>query len=152
MTTGPFTLPDLAATEAFARRLAPLLGTKDLVTLRGDLGAGKTTFARSLLKALGVGEEILSPTFTLVQNYEGKDFPVYHFDLYRLKRPEELEEIGFDDATADGLVVVEWPERVESLIPRNRLELRFDMDAQGSRRVTIEPHGFWQKRLQGFIA
>jgi tRNA threonylcarbamoyl adenosine modification protein YjeE len=154
MTSAPliFPLPDLAATDELARRLAPLLGMKDIVALQGDLGAGKTTFARALLKELSVGEEVLSPTFTLVQNYEAADFPVYHFDLYRLKNAIELEEIGFDDACGDGLVLVEWPERAAAFMPRDRLELRFDMDAEGLRYVTIEPHGFWQQRLQGFTS
>ncbi|MDD5586521.1 MAG: tRNA (adenosine(37)-N6)-threonylcarbamoyltransferase complex ATPase subunit type 1 TsaE [Alphaproteobacteria bacterium] len=145
-------LPDLAATDEMARRLAPLLGAKDVVCLQGDLGAGKTTFARALLREFGVDEEVISPTFTLVQCYEGNAFPVFHFDLYRLKRPEEIEETGFDEACVHGLVLVEWPERAAPFMPRDRLELRFDMDAEGLRRMTIVPHGFWERRIQGFLS
>jgi tRNA threonylcarbamoyl adenosine modification protein YjeE len=130
-------LPDLAATEALARRLAPQVRGGDVVLLRGDLGAGKTTFARALLRVLGVGEYVPSPTFTLMQSYEGKEFPIYHFDLYRLKRPEEIEELGFDDACAEGLVLVEWPEKAEGYMPQERVELRFGIDHDG-RVVVLE--------------
>jgi tRNA threonylcarbamoyl adenosine modification protein YjeE len=146
----PSPLPDLAATDALARRLAPWLGKKDVVTLQGDLGAGKTTFARALLGALGITEDVPSPTFTLVQSYDTPDFPVYHFDLYRLKNPHEMEEIGFDDACAHGLVLVEWPERAASFMPRHRLALRFDFDAEGERHVSLEGHGLWRQRLESF--
>ena len=145
-----FPLPDLAATEALAQRLAPLLRAKDVVTLQGNLGAGKTTFARALLRTLGITEDVPSPTFTLMQSYDGPAFPIYHFDLYRLKSPDEMEEIGFDDARADGLVLVEWPERAAAYMPRDRLELRFDVNAEGQRQVTLTPQGAWAKRFEGF--
>jgi len=145
-----FPLPDLASTEALAQRLAPLLRAKDVVTLQGDLGAGKTTFARALLCAMGITEDVPSPTFTLMQSYDGPAFPIYHFDLYRLKSPDEMEEIGFDDARADGLVLVEWPERAAAYMPRDRLELRFDVNAEGQRQVTLTPQGAWAKRFEGF--
>ena len=145
-----FPLPDLAATKALARRLAPLLRAKDVVTLQGDLGAGKTTFARALLRTLGITEDVPSPTFTHMQSYDGPAFPIYHFDLYRLKSPDEVEEIGFDDASADGLVLVEWPERAAAYMPRDRLELRFDVNAEGQRQVTLTPQGAWAKRFEGF--
>jgi len=143
-------LPDLAATEALARRLAPLLRVKDVVTLQGDLGAGKTTLARALLRALSIHEDVPSPTFTLMQSYDAPAFPIHHFDLYRLKSPDEMEEIGFDDARADGLVLVEWPERAAARMPRDRLELRFAMDAYGQRQVTLTPYGAWANRFEGF--
>ena len=145
-------VPDIGALEAFAGRLAPLLKAQDAVLLRGDLGAGKTTFARALLRALGVADDVPSPTFTLMQSYETKTFSVYHFDLYRLKDPQEMEEIGFDDACADGLALVEWPERAESFMPRDRLDLHFTMDAQNRREVTLVPYGSWAERLKEFKA
>lgn len=150
--TTEFLLPDLAATAALADKLAPLLRARDVVTLHGDLGAGKTTFARALLKALGIGDEVPSPTFTLVQSYEGSAFSIYHFDLYRLKAPEEIEEIGFEDACADGLVLVEWPEKALPFMPRDRLELFFAMDDRGNRKVELRGLGAWESRLEGFAA
>jgi len=144
-----FPLADLTTTFGLARRLAPLLRAGDLVTLQGDLGAGKTTFARALLDALGVEGEVPSPSFTLVQHYESPAFPICHFDLYRLKGPEEMEELGMEDALAHGLVLVEWPERALSLMPRDRLELRFDIGAEGKRRLSLEGLGRWRERIEG---
>jgi tRNA threonylcarbamoyl adenosine modification protein YjeE len=139
-------LPDLAATERLAARIAPHLRRGDVVALEGALGTGKTTFARALLRTLDVPDEVPSPTFTLVQIYKTKNFPVYHFDLYRLKSSAELDELGWDDAAADGAVVVEWPERAENHLPWNRLTLRFEMNDKAERRCVIEPHGEWEKR------
>jgi tRNA threonylcarbamoyl adenosine modification protein YjeE len=104
-------LPDLAATAALGVRIASLLKPGDLVALKGDLGAGKTTLARAILAALAVEEKVPSPTFTLVQTYETPSLTVSHFDLYRLKTPSELEELGLDEALDRGAALVEWPER-----------------------------------------
>lgn len=140
-------LDSMFATEALAARIAPLLRARDVVTLQGDLGAGKTAFARALLRELGVVGEIPSPTFTLVQTYDARDFPVAHFDLYRLKSADELEEIGFADALADGAAIVEWPERAPSFMPKDRLALRFSVtDNADERSVAVEPHGSWRGR------
>ncbi|MDR3448800.1 MAG: tRNA (adenosine(37)-N6)-threonylcarbamoyltransferase complex ATPase subunit type 1 TsaE [Alphaproteobacteria bacterium] len=131
-------LPDLAATRALAARIAPTLRKGDCVALSGELGAGKTEFARALLQALGVTGDIPSPTFTLVQGYDAGGLSIFHFDLYRLKSPDELDELGWDDALADGLVVVEWPERAGNRLPAQRLELRFIMTPAHARAVIIE--------------
>ena len=144
-------LPDLAATAQFAVRLAPYLRVHDVITLQGQLGAGKTTFARALLQALGVTGEVPSPTFTLVQNYLASSLSIFHFDFYRLKQADELEEIGWDDACAEGLVLVEWPERAITRMPHDRLALSFGIDKTSLRHVTIEPHGAWLERLKGFV-
>lgn len=143
----PVLLADLAATKALATRLAPLLHRGDVLALRGALGAGKTTFSQFLLQALGVTEAITSPTFTLVQVYETPRFPVYHFDWYRLKTPNEVEELGFDEALGAGLCVIEWPEKAESYVPRDSLSLRFALESDGSRRVRVEADVAWAARL-----
>ena len=140
-------LPDLAATQAFAARIAPLLRKGDFIALRGELGAGKTEFARALLHRLGVTGEVPSPTFTLVQSYDAGGLTIAHFDLYRLKAADELDELGWDDALADGVALVEWPERAGGRIPADRLELTFKLEANGSRSVAIEPCDSWLNRL-----
>lgn len=140
-------LPTLASTQAFARKLAPWLKAGDVLALYGDLGAGKTTFARALLGELGVTDDVPSPTFTLVQVYEGPAFPIYHFDLYRLKQPQEVEEIGWDEACAQALTLVEWPERAGPFLPRNRLRLLFEVDPQGSRRIVARLEGAMREDL-----
>ena len=144
-------LPTMDATQTLAQRLAPYLRLHDVVALYGDLGTGKTTFAQFLLQALGVEGDITSPTFTLVQVYETKDFPVYHFDWYRLKIPEDVEEIGFEDAVAEGVALVEWPEKAAAYLPREVLTLHFSLESQGERCVKIEASPMWEERLREWL-
>ncbi len=148
-------LADEAATVALAARLAPLLRPGDLVALGGDLGAGKTAFARALINALpGAPEEVPSPTFTLVQLYERGDLSVWHFDLYRLERPEEIWELGLEEALAEGVSLVEWPERLGPQLPRDRLEIVLRApDPEGTRRqARLTAHGAWRARLKELAA
>lgn len=118
MTEHSWHLPDEAATGALAHRLATVLDGGLVVYLHGDLGAGKTSFARALLGALGVGERIKSPTYSLVESYRAQDRPAWHLDLYRIADPGELEWLGLD-ALSDpsALVLVEWPERGAGALP-----------------------------------
>ena len=143
-------LPDLAATQALAARLAPLLRAGDVIALRGGLGAGKTTFARALISAL-VGREtdVPSPTYTLVQTYEAGGMPIYHFDLYRLDDPDEVLELGWDE-TVDGICLIEWPDKAGPHLPKWRLDLTIS-HTENSRIAHLEPQGEdWQTRLHEF--
>lgn len=142
-------LKTLGDTQRLAQKLAPFLCAEDALLLSGDLGAGKTCFARALLQGLGVTGEVPSPTFTLVQSYDVARFTVFHFDLYRLNDPEEIEEIGFDEACIDGLVIVEWPEKAKSYMPRGSLTLHFELCEDGARFVEIDAPAKWQDRLDG---
>ncbi|MDD4616813.1 MAG: tRNA (adenosine(37)-N6)-threonylcarbamoyltransferase complex ATPase subunit type 1 TsaE [Alphaproteobacteria bacterium] len=144
-------LPDLDATQRLAADIAPHLRQGDVIALSGDLGAGKTEFARALLKHLGVKGDVPSPTFTLLQIYDVSGLHVSHFDLYRLKSPNELDELGWDDALSDGVTLIEWPERAEGRLPRKRLTLVFEVDESGKRGVTVEPGPGWDNRLPGLL-
>lgn len=127
-------LPDAAATEALGAKLAAQLAVGDALLLYGDLGAGKTTLARGLVGAwTGEGDETPSPTYTLVQTYDGPDGELWHFDLYRLESPDDAEELGLDEALASGVAVIEWPERLGAFAPPDRVELRLAMDGEGRR-------------------
>ena len=146
------TLASIEETKALAAKLATLLRRGDTVLLEGTLGVGKTAFARFVLEALGVEDDIPSPTFTLVQNYETKVGTVYHFDLYRLKVPEEIEEIGFEDACGEGIVLVEWPEKARYFMPRESLTLFFEILANGTdRSVHLKASTAWQERVKGLL-
>ncbi len=129
-------LPDLGATKALAARIAPLLQAGDVVALWGDLGAGKTEMARSILRSMGVTEDVPSPTFTLVQTYETPALTVAHYDLYRLKSPRELFELGYHEALEDGAALVEWPDRAPEYLPDQTLHLRLRLE-DNARRVKI---------------
>ena len=117
-------LPDERATARLGADLALALRAGDVLALEGDLGAGKTTLARGLIRALAGDAqlEVPSPTFTLVQAYEGR-IPVHHFDLYRLSSAAELDELGFDDAIAQGAALVEWPDRAEGRLPESAIHV-----------------------------
>ena len=143
------TLADLAATGRLAARLAPRLRPGDAVLLDGPLGAGKSAFARALLRAL-VGDpalEVPSPSFTLVQSYDVPGgWEAHHFDLYRLSGPPEVAELGWEEAR-DGLVLVEWPERLGGLRPDDALLVQLAQGAAEEERVATLSG--WTDRLAG---
>ena len=133
----------------------------DLIALRGELGAGKTTLARAIIRALagGDGEDIPSPTFTLVQTYATPRMPVAHLDLYRLNAPAELEELGLDLALKQGIALVEWPERAGEALPGERLEILLEDATEaapnaevGTRRIALSASGDWGARLDRLAA
>lgn len=135
------------ALEAFGAAVGRRLAKGEAVCLFGPLGAGKTTLARGLIRALThPAQEAPSPTFTLMQSYETAGFPLAHFDLYRLKTPEEAFEIGLDEALDVGAVVVEWSERLDGALPTDRLDVRLEIAEDGARLATLRGHGVWTRR------
>jgi len=140
-------LPDPAATLAFGRRLGAVLEVGDIVCLSGNLGAGKTSLARGAIEAwTGQPEEAPSPTYTLVQTYEGAKGELWHVDLYRLKRPDDAWELGLEDAFAEAACLIEWPERLENQLPANRLDIALSPEGEG-RNAALTAHGAWRTRL-----
>jgi tRNA threonylcarbamoyl adenosine modification protein YjeE len=138
---------DLVRLDILASRLALALKQGDVIALSGPLGAGKTTLARALVERLGGEGEVPSPTFALMQHYETPRLVVTHCDFYRLE-PSELGELGLDDALAEGVVLVEWPERAGGWLPDDRLDIAIDETATPHmRRLVLTGHGSWEKRL-----
>lgn len=134
-----FETASASATEKAGCDLADELGAGALVVLTGPLGAGKTCFIRGLARGLGIpGDKVTSPTYTLVQEYYGR-CPLYHFDLYRLDSPSELYHIGWDDylLRGDGIVVVEWGEKAEKMLPDDRIDIAIEIIADTRRRLSI---------------
>jgi tRNA threonylcarbamoyladenosine biosynthesis protein TsaE len=142
-------LADEAATARLGAAIAERLGVGESVCLSGPLGAGKSTLARALIRALTTpDEDVPSPTFTLVQFYEGARLKVAHFDLYRLTSADEAYEIGLDEALDDGAAVIEWPERLDGRLPADRLDVEIALKGTG-REARLTPHGSWLGRMEG---
>jgi tRNA threonylcarbamoyladenosine biosynthesis protein TsaE len=140
-------IDDAQGLERLGARIAGRLRAGEAVCLWGPLGAGKSTLARGLVRALtSPDEEVPSPTFTLVQAYEGR-LPLAHFDLYRLKRADEAYELGLDEALDVGAVVIEWPERLDGALPGDRLDVEIAIPEDGrGRLVRFAGHGAWAGR------
>ena len=146
-------LSGLDATRQLAGRLAGLLAPGDVVGLAGELGIGKTTFARGVIRALlGPETEVPSPTFNLVLVYELAETILWHFDLYRLEAPEEAYELGVEDAFADGISLIEWPERLGRLLPPDHLLVMFQPGpTPAARRIGLSGTGRWSGRLRELV-
>jgi tRNA threonylcarbamoyladenosine biosynthesis protein TsaE len=145
------TAHDEADTARIAGIVARAALPGDVIALSGDLGSGKTAFARGFIRALTVSvEEVPSPTFTLVQTYSVGDRTIYHFDFYRIEDPEEAWEIGIEEAFADGIALIEWPERLGRLLPDDRLDIRLAPSPGGAatvRLISLTAGSSWSRRL-----
>jgi hypothetical protein len=151
-TTWVVDLPDVRATERFAAAVAAELGADTLVTLTGDLGSGKTTFARALIRSLVRDPEleVPSPTFTLMQVYDSPAFPIVHCDLYRVESSDELAELGWDEASAGALVLVEWADRAGDVLPQDRIDVGFILEPEEGpehRVAVVTGYGVWAQRV-----
>ena len=153
MSQAPFLLDGPEATDRAARALAPLLGAGDVILLEGPVGAGKSQFARALIRArLGEAEEVPSPTFTLVQVY-GDAPEIWHSDLYRLSGPGEIAELGLEEAFSAAICLVEWPDRLGELAPEGALHLAFRPTPDGGARwLTATGGADWAARIAAMEA
>jgi len=134
------------ATRAFAARLAAVAEPGDVVCLWGDLGAGKTVFAKGFGRGLGVRDTISSPSFVLMGEYAGR-LPLFHIDLYRLTTAAEVFDGGLlDDRQAAGVVLIEWPDRLADAIPADRLDIHIDGGGDETRRLRVVAHGAGHRR------
>ena len=162
-----------ATTEAIAAVVAELLQARDIVALSGDLGTGKSCFARSIIRTLAEDADLAvpSPTFNLVLPYSVKTrkseavgdredwdesnvldlLEVWHFDLYRLERADEVWELGLDEAMTRAISLIEWPERISNLLPRETLYCQFSLNADGCRWLHLAIDQFWNKRLESLL-
>ncbi len=150
---GTITLSTEKDTIKFGETLSNLVQPGDVVALYGPLGAGKTTLARGLIQhLLDTEEEVVSPTFTLVQTYETNCGTIWHFDLYRIENPNDVVELGWDDALADGISLVEWPEHAESFLPPTALKVEISSKPGDTvRHVRLAGQKSWHDRLKTLV-
>ncbi len=130
-------------TKQLGEKMAVLLQAGDIICLNGDLGAGKTAFSQGVAKGLGIDAPVTSPTFTLINEYEGR-LPLYHFDVYRLEGPAEMEDLGYEEYFyGQGVCLIEWAQRVAEVLPRERLDIHLTREegSEGVRRIHFRAKG-----------
>jgi len=154
MATLDLDLTDLDATIRLGAALAHHVRVGDVIALHGDLGAGKTELARAIIRAAaGDGELIVpSPTFTLVETYDTPHGAIWHFDLYRIDTPDQVWELGLEEALADGVTLVEWPQRLGDMLPTHRLDLTLHIAEGDARRATLSGGPAWVGRIEALAA
>ena len=140
-------LIDEEMTKHIGEKLGRLLKPNDVIALNGDLGAGKTLLTKAIAASMGIEEHITSPTFTIVQEYEGK-LPLYHFDLYRIADEEEMYYIGFDEyLSRDGVCIIEWANLIKGILPKERLEIELSYASGSGRNMNITAYGVRYEEL-----
>lgn len=138
--------PTPGDTRAFAGKLASLVRPDDVVVLAGGLGAGKTLFTGGLAAGLGVDEQVVSPSFLLVREYRSGFIPLVHADVYRLASFNEFDDLAVFDQSAGGVLVIEWGDAVEQVLPSDHLTVHFGVGADESRTLRVDPFGTWTDR------
>jgi tRNA threonylcarbamoyladenosine biosynthesis protein TsaE len=143
-------IENISDSHSFADNLASIIKAGDLITFEGELGAGKTFIIAQIIKTLLNNKEaiISSPTFNLVHNYPTSQFNIWHFDLYRLKHPEEVYELGYED-THNGVALIEWPQIISHILPKDRLDIKIICGNEEKREIILYPRGLWIDRLKG---
>ena len=140
-------LIDEEMTKHIGEKLGRLLKPNDVIALNGDLGAGKTLLTKAIAASMGIEEHITSPTFTIVQEYEGK-LPLYHFDVYRIADEEEMYYIGFDEyLSRDGVCIIEWANLIKGILPKERLEIELSYASGSGRNMKITAYGVRYEEL-----
>lgn len=136
-------------TAALAAKMADLSQPGDVICLSGDLGAGKTTFTQYFAKALGIEDQVTSPTFTILHEYMGR-LPLYHFDMYRIEDPYQLEDIGYEAYFfGSGVCVIEWPTQVLPLLPKDHLWLELEIGEGNQRKITMKgTNEYYQRKIE----
>ena len=124
-------------TKKLAKKVADVAKIRDVFALYGTLGMGKSVFSRAFIQHLTAADDVPSPTFTLLQIYEAKDFDIYHYDMYRIKSPEEVFELGIEDAFYQGVSLIEWPEKMERYLPSHAIKIEILPLGENSRRILI---------------
>ena len=145
-----FRLSNLSDTQKLAESFSSLLQVGDIVALYGTLGVGKTAFTRFMVQYLcGKDEEVPSPTFTLLQTYEAENFDIFHFDLYRLKKPEEVFELGIEDAFYEGVSMIAWPEKMGNILPLDKI-LKIEISVENEIHIFkfSSNNKKWKERLE----
>jgi tRNA threonylcarbamoyl adenosine modification protein YjeE len=142
-------LPDLDTTIRLGAALARLVHVGDVIALHGDLGAGKTELARAIIRAAAGDADLIvpSPTFTLVETYDAPRAAIWHFDLYRIDAPDQVWELGLEEALADGVALIEWPERLGGMLPARRLDLTLRITDGDARRAMLAGDPSWTERI-----
>ena len=139
-------------TEALGRRLAGTASPGDIICLNGELGVGKTVFVKGFSKGLGITEPVVSPTFTILQEYHEGRLPMYHFDVYRIEDPSEMEEVGIDEYFyGDGICLIEWAGLIAEMIPRGALRIQIEKEPEKGddyRRITLYRPEQQEERLR----
>jgi len=128
-----------AETETIGRQVAENIGVGSVLALKGDLGSGKTLFVKGFVAGLGSSADVTSPTFTILHEYRGGRFPIYHFDLFRVEHPQSLARLGFDDYFfGDGISVIEWADRFPEFVPEQARWIFFEIKSETQRAITFQ--------------
>ena len=128
-----------AETETIGRQVAENIGVGSVLALKGDLGSGKTLFVKGFVAGLGSSADVTSPTFTILHEYRGGRFPIYHFDLFRVENPQSLARLGFDDYFfGDGISVIEWADRFPEFVPEQARWIFFEIKSETQRAITFQ--------------